>query len=343
MSYPQNPQYPPSYATSPYNSNQTQISYVDPNKPVSYAPPMGAPGNQLPTPEFYAIEDGGATPAGAAAYSGSVSKKDRRGGGCCGFAKRTVIVVAVLIAVIVIGAIAGVAGYFLTKNKHNSAGNSNGNGNTNSGGNSSGGNSNGNSNGNNVNTSGPISTQNTLGPQIFPILSSLPSPIPIPSASKPYRSWGPEQLLGAPNTQTYGDQSTAYAPASFKSTPYYEWLLLDYTTAVHPSRIDIYESYNPGYVTEVWLASTSGSWYLVYKGDPTLNLPLSIRNNKITPPDGALDSNFQTSRVLIVVDNRTPPAWTEFDAVGLVDSSGNTAWAASAAARSSYAGGNYFT
>lgn len=186
-------------------------------------------------------------------------------------------------------------------------------------------------------------TPTSFGPLDSATLLAFPSPLPQPTSS--LRSWGPEQAIGAPNTFTYGDVATAWATRRADGPP--EWLLLDYDTPVNPTRIVVYETYNPGAVVAVWVlppgsgASSVNEAQLYWSGPVRTNVTSAINVFQIVTTNSAIGSQFVTSRVLLILDNMVN-GWNEIDAVGLVDQSGVTRWALSAAASSSYAGGNYF-
>lgn len=194
-------------------------------------------------------------------------------------------------------------------------------------------------------TSSQTPTPTSFGPVSKDVLVTYPSPLPQPDYFRPY---GPEQAIGPPDTRTYGDQGTAWASLTANGT--YEWLLLDYLFAIKPGRIDVYETYNPGAVVEIWVfppgsnVSALNAGLLFWSGSAQFNLNASIVIAKFYTNNTAIkyDDLFVTSRVLLVIDN-TVPGWREIDAVGLVDEFNVVQWALGAAASSSYAGGNYFT
>ena len=198
-------------------------------------------------------------------------------------------------------------------------------------------------------TSAAVGTPSTkppltsFGPLTSDTLAVFPSPLPLPAS--PFRRWGPEQAIGNPNTFSYGDLPTAWATMQIDGPP--EWLLLDYDVPVNPARVDVYETYNPGAVVAVWAfppglnASAVSGAELFWSGvDPT-NITTTSKPFHVFKDGPAIDIQFVTSRLLIVIDNSIP-GWNEIDAVGLIDQDQQVQWAVSAAASSSYAGGNYF-
>ena len=183
----------------------------------------------------------------------------------------------------------------------------------------------------------------SFGPLTSDTLVAFPSPLPPPAS--PFRRWGPEQAIGSPNTFSYGDLPTAWATRQSDGPP--EWLLLDYDVPVNPARVDVYETYNPGAVVAVWVfppglsTSAMSGAELFWSGvDPT-NITTTSKPFHVFKDGPAIDMQFVTSRLLIVIDNSIP-GWNEIDAVGLIDQDQQVQWAVSAAASSSYAGGNYF-
>ena len=64
------------------------------------------------------------------------------------------------------------------------------------------------------------------------------------TSTRPKRDWGPEQATGAPDTPEPGDKTTAWA--SLTDDGQQEWLLLDCGEPVRANEIHVYESFNPG-------------------------------------------------------------------------------------------------
>lgn len=146
------------------------------------------------------------------------------------------------------------------------------------------------------------------------------------------RSWGPEQILGPPDTSGSGDIRTAWASATPDGQP--EWLLLDFAGAVNAKAVHVVETYNPGAVYKVSAFSPDGREVVAWEGaDPTF--PGSARGVSEVP----IQLEFAISRVKIYLDSPAVPGWNEIDAVGLTDQQGAVQWATAAQASSTYAGG----
>src|SRR6185503_11724761 len=64
------------------------------------------------------------------------------------------------------------------------------------------------------------------------------------------RGWGPEQVLGAPDTFDGGDRPTAWAPYSSQGGKD-EWLQVNYDRAVEVAEVRVHETYNPGTVAKL--------------------------------------------------------------------------------------------
>jgi hypothetical protein len=144
----------------------------------------------------------------------------------------------------------------------------------------------------------------------------------------PNPSWSVDQVLGAPNTTTFGDISSAWASQTPDGQP--EWLLLEFDE-VTPVAVHVYETHNPGAVVKIARVNLFGGESVLWEGtDPTAP-PLPGGVSKF-PAGGAP----ATTRIKIYLDSPAFPGWNEIDAVALIDSQGKPHWAKRAAASSSY-------
>lgn len=154
---------------------------------------------------------------------------------------------------------------------------------------------------------------------------------PAQGMSRAPRAWGPEQATGKPDTwPSSGDIGTAWA----SQTPdgQREWLELTYKTPTRPIAVLVYETYNPGAVDRVTAYDAAGKEVELWSGaDPT---PAGQEKGVSVIP---VHPAFDVSRIRIYLDSPKVPGWNEIDAVGLLNATGKTAWAASATASSSYA------
>jgi lipopolysaccharide export system protein LptC len=123
--------------------------------------------------------------------------------------------------------------------------------------------------------------------------------------------WSAQQTTGAPDTRTCGDNPTAWASASSSGT---DWLLLTYDKAVIPTRIVIFETFNPGAVALVELIDKDGNPHNVYTG-PLKKVSDCPRQLVIELKD--LDLLVESLRVTLKHN-----AWSEIDAVQLTGKAG---------------------
>jgi hypothetical protein len=119
------------------------------------------------------------------------------------------------------------------------------------------------------------------------------------------------QATGAPDTTDCGDASTAWASAAADGK---DWLQLTYDTPVVPKQIEIHQSFNPGAITQVEVASQSaGQSQIVYQADPavvnTCPFTLVVQVNGI---DSKIDE------ITITVDQTNHNGRDEVDAVELI-------------------------
>ncbi len=149
--------------------------------------------------------------------------------------------------------------------------------------------------------------------------------------NKANASWGVEQLVGEPDTDGYGDNTTAWASQTMDGQA--EWIIVDFAEALTPASIEIYETYHPGALTKVSIFDPLGREVVVWKGtDPTQ--PPALGGVSRLP----VNTIWQTRQVKIYVDSPAVPGWNEIDTIGLVDKSGKTHWPIKATASSAYGG-----
>jgi hypothetical protein len=143
----------------------------------------------------------------------------------------------------------------------------------------------------------------------------------------PSRGWGADEVTGPPNTQGYGDITTAWAPATPDDQS--EWLLLEFDR-VTPVAIHVHETYNPGAIVKISRVTLFGETVLWEGADPTSQGSAGGISKFRVANVGS------TSQIKIYLDSPAVPGWNEIDAVALVDAKGTRHWARSAAASSSY-------
>jgi hypothetical protein len=133
------------------------------------------------------------------------------------------------------------------------------------------------------------------------------------SATSEYTSddYNAMQATGAPDTEGCGDIPTAWASSRPNSV---ETLTVGFETAVWPTEIHIYQSYNPGSIVGVALLTEEGGDPIVIanSADPGTECPgvfaLAISGDIPAPVNG----------LVIYLDQRTSGDWNEIDAVELV-------------------------
>jgi hypothetical protein len=130
-------------------------------------------------------------------------------------------------------------------------------------------------------------------------------------ASSQYGSsdWSASQATGEPDTPNCGDFRTAWASATSTGV---DWIQLDYATPVYPTQIVIYETYNPGALTQISVVGESGTEYMVYVTSPEEKACPITRSFDITP------TSEKVTSVILYIDQSEIGGWNEIDAVKLV-------------------------
>lgn len=160
--------------------------------------------------------------------------------------------------------------------------------------------------------------------------STYAEPEAVAVAASTNRSWGPEQVIGEPDSLAAGDQTTAWA--SLTQDGQEEWLICRYESPQRPSEVVIHENYNPGAVHRITAVADDGSETLLWEGeDPTpRDQPRGVSIIPVAP-------ETPVQAIKVYIDSVNVPGWNEIDAVGLRDADGVTLWAASVDASSTYA------
>jgi hypothetical protein len=151
------------------------------------------------------------------------------------------------------------------------------------------------------------------------------------TAAAEKRPWSADQACGPPDTARAGDFPTAWASRTPDGGE--EWLSLTYDPPVEPVAVLIYESCNPGAISTINL----------YDDQKRLLQPLErpvgptgdAKRNLVLPVATQLDGKI--SRIDITLRSQLVTGWNEIDAVGLIDAQGQTHWAKTATASSSFA------
>lgn len=125
-------------------------------------------------------------------------------------------------------------------------------------------------------------------------------------------SWSAAQATGEPNVTRCADSSSAWASSSSTGQ---DSITLSYTTAVVPSEIHIYQTYNPGAITSVLVANATTGFVaeIPNSADPKGNTPCpGVFVLKVSDVAEAIDT------VIITLDQTLTGNWNEIDAVELV-------------------------
>ncbi|MBD2135391.1 hypothetical protein H6F47_23955, partial [Sphaerospermopsis sp. FACHB-1094] len=133
-------------------------------------------------------------------------------------------------------------------------------------------------------------------------------------------SWGAVQILGQPNTLSYGDLPTSWAPRPANADGDLqadEFITVGFATPVYASGIEVRETYGNGFVRSIDLLSNQGTYYSVWSGIDTSKpgLPVDFR------------INFDQTSYLVVgarinVDIDHTSGWEEIDSVKLIGTTG---------------------
>lgn len=146
------------------------------------------------------------------------------------------------------------------------------------------------------------------------------------------RNYGPEQILGRPDTKRSGDYSTAWCPKSADNP--IEWLFVEFRDAVVTDEVVIHETYHPGAIQSVTLYTVDGKKTEVWKGTP------GPHDEKRRELKVKFERPVKTKFAAIELSCELAPSWNEIDAVGLIEkSSKKIAWAHRVLASSTYASG----
>ena len=144
------------------------------------------------------------------------------------------------------------------------------------------------------------------------------------------RSWGPEQVIGEPDTPELGDKQTAWASRSQDNQE--EWLIAEFAAPVSAVAVKVYETYHPGAISKITAFALDGKETEIWAGQAALNPAAGIVVNHKEFPRA-----LKTNRVKIYLDSPSVEGWNEIDAIGLLDKDGRTQWASAVACSSTFA------
>lgn len=130
-------------------------------------------------------------------------------------------------------------------------------------------------------------------------------------ASTEYGSedWSALQITGENNTFECGDIRTAYATANSTGK---DWIRVGYASAVIPTRVNVYQTYNPGAIVRLDVVDANGGLHTVYEGvSPTLDCPVTV-------PYDIVGVDYPVAEIVIYLDQTITGSWNELDAVQLI-------------------------
>ncbi|MHC4558033.1 MAG: M56 family metallopeptidase [Planctomycetota bacterium] len=198
----------------------------------------------------------------------------------------------------------------------------------------------------------------TLSGQVLANLKATLIPVSPTQALAPTtaRPWGPEQAIGAPDTQGAGDFPTAWAPLKSDAGP--EWLKVDFERAVKIAALRVRESFNPGAISKISAILEDGREHVLWEGqDPTSEVSADADFVlRIVPTGGVsllargysgfsvlkdieLEEDVVSKSIKIYLDTKRKRGWNEIDAVQLFGKDGSKQWACHATASSTHATG----
>lgn len=120
-----------------------------------------------------------------------------------------------------------------------------------------------------------------------------------------------QQALGAPDTNEYGDQETAWAPENRNGTT--EYITLGYATAVRATGVTVRETYGNGFVTQIDLIDTANTQHIIWSETDTSQpgAPVNFAIN-------FEETTYLVKGVKVTVDSdHNADTWEEIDAVQL--------------------------
>jgi hypothetical protein len=124
-------------------------------------------------------------------------------------------------------------------------------------------------------------------------------------------NWSAAQATGEPNTESCGDQVTAWAS---RDSTGQDSITLSYAEPVIPLQVNVHQTYNPGAITQVALANsaTDQTFALPDSADPVGNTPCPGVFRLTPSAIGLVD------QVTLTLDQTLTGSWNEIDAVEVV-------------------------
>ncbi len=134
-------------------------------------------------------------------------------------------------------------------------------------------------------------------------------------------SWSAKQILGSPNTNSYGDRSTAWTTKQADAG--IEYITVGYNTPVYATGVTVRETYNPGFVRKIEAIDTNNIFHTVWSGVEKI-VPNQINNFSVNWPR----TSYLVKALKVTIDTASVPSWQEIDAIelrGIEALSGNIA------------------
>ncbi|MFH0894537.1 MAG: hypothetical protein V2A54_08880 [Bacteroidota bacterium] len=123
--------------------------------------------------------------------------------------------------------------------------------------------------------------------------------------------WSPEQMIGKPDVQKYGDNQNAWA--SKERDGGMEWVKLTFEKEVNATEIRIKETYNAGAISKIELIDTKNKSHVVYEATA------AAKDKKMQYLVATFEKTaYKTKTVKITIDSKAVEGWNEIDAVQLV-------------------------
>lgn len=124
-------------------------------------------------------------------------------------------------------------------------------------------------------------------------------------------SWSTEKVLGEPDTYpNYGDYTTTWAPSSKNSGT--EFIEVGFPQATRASGIRIYETYNPGAITEILARDENGKLNSLWNGVP------ESKGTEAVILEYDFNVTYKIASIRIIMDTSAVAGWNEIDAIGII-------------------------
>lgn len=122
--------------------------------------------------------------------------------------------------------------------------------------------------------------------------------------------WSAAQVVGPPNTATYGDIDTSWAPSSANGTS--EFLTVGYDMPVYANSVMVRETYGNGFVTQIDVIDLNNVYHTVWTGTDT-----SAQGTPVNAVFNFTETAYAVRGVRVYIDTNHSPSWEEIDAIQL--------------------------